>query len=416
MVATTRVVSAREDPITSLGADDFVWFHQHRGFAAVGAAAFVSPAMVSRVLAQVEVDDRVREPGTGAIACGALPFADPASGRLVIPQHVLGVTRGGAAWETRIVLAPGAEREPSGDGLQLDRSEGSGRARPAPADGASSDPVDGVWAENVNAALAHITAGDVSKVVLSREVFYPARTGIDRRDIVAHLVASHPNCYVYAAPPRLVGASPELLLERNETHVLSRPLAGTVCADKGGFDKARLDSFLSSRKEMYEHQVVVDAVVDTLSRHCIHLQFADKPSVERFKHVAHLATTVTGSLDKGGPSALELALLLHPTPAVCGSPMRAARSIIARLEDFDRGLFAGPVGWVNRDGEGEWAIALRGAEVEGATARLWAGAGIVAGSEPKTEWAEIEGKLATMRDALRRSEAHRSFGVTEEQA
>jgi isochorismate synthase EntC len=96
--------------------------------------------------------------------------------------------------------------------------------------------------------------------------------------------------------------------------------------------------------------------------------------------------------------------------------MRAARSIIARLEDFDRGLFAGPVGWVNRDGEGEWAIALRGAEVEGATARLWAGAGIVAGSEPKTEWAEIEGKLATMRDALRRSEAHRSFGVTEEQA
>jgi isochorismate synthase EntC len=145
---------------------------------------------------------------------------------------------------------------------------------------------------------------------------------------------------------------------------------------------------------------VVDAIADALAPVCRELEIGEVPDVAVFGHVAHLATRFRGHLVDPAPTALELARLLHPTPAVGGTPTARAVELVRELEGFDRGRYAGPVGWVDADGDGEWAIALRGAELDGPRARLVAGAGIVAGSDPDAEWAETQAKLEPMLRAL----------------
>ena len=155
-----------------------------------------------------------------------------------------------------------------------------------------------------------------------------------------------------------------------------------------------------SVKEAEEHRLLVEAVVAALAPVCAEPPIAGEPDVVRFPTVSHLATRVSGVLRRPAPSALALAGLLHPTPAVGGLPRSEALATIADLEGFDRGLYAGPVGWVDANGDGEWAVALRGAQLDGPRARLVAGAGIVAGSDPEAEWAETEAKLRPMLAAV----------------
>ena len=208
-------------------------------------------------------------------------------------------------------------------------------------------------------------------------------------------MTSQPGSFVYASDG-FVGASPELLVRRRGEIVESRPVAGTTVADS---DEALL-ALAASVKDTREHRYVVDAIVDTLGAHCSELSVAATPEVAVFGPVAHLATPIHGRLHISQPNALDLARLLHPTPAVGGTPRAAALDAIRALEGFDRGRYAGPVGWVDARGDGEWAIALRGAELDGARARLVAGAGIVAGSDPDAEWAETQAKLEPMLRAL----------------
>jgi len=183
-------------------------------------------------------------------------------------------------------------------------------------------------------------------------------------------------------------------------------MAGTVARGVSRDDDDRLGAAMqASAKERAEHRLVVSEVRRSLSAVCDDV-VADDPRVVRLPTVAHLATTVRGSLrvrTVGGASAsaLDLAAMLHPTPAVAGVPRRAALAAIAELEHFERGLYAGPIGWVDARGDGDWAVALRGASLDGARARLVAGAGIVAGSDPAGEWAETESKLEAMRSVLR---------------
>jgi len=209
------------------------------------------------------------------------------------------------------------------------------------------------------------------------------------------LVASQPGSFVYASQG-FVGASPELLVRRVGTVVESRPVAGTTVADSD----AALLALAASVKDTREHRFVVDGIVDVLAPRCDELHADAVPDVAVFGPVAHLATPIRGRLAAPAPTALELAQLLHPTPAVGGTPRRAALDAIRALGGFDRGRYAGPVGWVDARGDGEWAIALRGAELDGARARLVAGAGIVAGSDPDAEWAETQAKLEPMLRAL----------------
>ncbi len=213
--------------------------------------------------------------------------------------------------------------------------------------------------------------------MLAREVLVEADTAFDPHDIVRGLVASQPGSFVYASAG-FVGASPELLVRRDGDVVESRPVAGTTVADS---DDA-LRALAVSVKDTREHRFVVDGIVDVLAPRCGELHADAVPEVAVFGPVAHLATPIRGRLLTPAPSALDLARLLHPTPAVGGTPRPEALDAIRELEGFDRGRYAGPVGWVDARGDGEWAIALRGAELDGARARLVAGAGIVAGSDP----------------------------------
>ena len=248
----------------------------------------------------------------------------------------------------------------------------------------------------VEAALAAIDSGQLEKVVLAREVMVDADTPFDVRDIVRRLVSQQPGCFVYASDG-LVGASPELLVRRIDDEVESLPVAGTAVADG---DEASLRALAASVKDHREHRFVVDAIVETLEEYCDELDAGSVPEVAVFGHVAHLATRVSGRLRAPAPSALDIARRLHPSPAVGGTPRQAAVEAIRALEGFDRGRYAGPIGWVDARGNGEWAIALRGAQLDGSRARLVAGAGIVTGSEPDAEWAETQAKLEPMLRAL----------------
>jgi menaquinone-specific isochorismate synthase len=377
--AVTREVDVADDALRGFDRHGFAWIHHGIRLVTSGVAARLAPGDTGAALAAVDRHDPVGLPGTGPIAVGALPFDPEASGELVVPARIHGV-RDGRAWVTEI---------------------GSGESAPAAAVApptrfqvaAPRTPDD--WRAAVERALAAIDAGDLEKVVLAREVLIEADTAFDAQEIVRGLVASQPGSFVYASEG-FVGASPELLVRRSSDVVESRPVAGTAVADS---DEALL-ALAASVKDTREHRFVVDGIIDVLGPRCAELHADAVPDVAVFGPVAHLATPIRGRLASPAPSALELARLLHPTPAVGGTPRPVALAAIRALEGFDRGRYAGPVGWVDAHGDGEWAIALRGAELDGARARLVAGAGIVAGSDPAAEWAETQAKLEPMLRAL----------------
>src|SRR6266540_2607386 len=343
------------------------------------------------LLAGAEVDDPAGA-GLGPVAVGALPFSPGAPGELHVPALLLRRDPAGATWVTATAPAPAAPpRAAERDGARrwpparrLDRPDGHLDA----------------WRGSVALALEAIAGGRLDKVVLAREALVEAEWPFPRAALLRRLRArAGLEAFVYASGG-LVGASPELLVSRRGRVAISRPMAGTVPRGATAAAEARgLARLTGSAKEAVEHRLVVDAVAEGLAKVADRVEVAH-PEVVRLPTVAHLATEVTADLTEPLPSALELAGLLHPTPAVGGSPRDAAVAAIAALEPFDRGRYAGPVGWVDAAGDGEWAVALRCAALDGRRARLLAGAGIVPGSDPDAEWAETEHKLAAMLEVL----------------
>jgi menaquinone-specific isochorismate synthase len=382
LVARTREVEPRGELLDSLSPDGFAWLADGSGFVTSGIAARVRVGDVDRVLAGIENDDPVSRPGSGAIAVSSLPFRGAAQGELVIPSTVNGLDADGRAWRTDIgstaPFAPSAVPAPTRFSVEgrVSRTE---------------------WASQVHTILAAIAAGALAKAVLAREVVVHADAPFDAHVVVDRLRATQGGCVVFAAGGN-VGATPELLVRRRGTAVVSRPMAGTIprgATDAG--DSAAVAALAASVKDGLEHRLVVDAVVDGLRGTGVDITSVRGPDVARLATVSHLATTIAGTVDpRSARSALELALQLHPTPAVAGAPCDAALAMLEDLEPFDRGRYAGPVGWVDARGDGEWAVALRCAELDGTTARLVAGAGIVAGSDPDAEWAETQAKLEPM--------------------
>jgi menaquinone-specific isochorismate synthase len=382
LVATTKVVHPTRPLLDELGSDGFAWLRDGAGFVTSGAVVRVDPAEVAAVLASIGHDDEVRLPGTGPIAVGALPFHPGHTGELVIPARVVGRAADGTAWVTVLHAPGGADVVP----MDPEPTERPGRFL------VSSVQSRTRWRTEVLAALHAIEAGDLEKVVLAREVLVETDVPFARHDVISRLVASQPDCFVYAAGT-MVGASPELLVSRRGNVVTSLPMAGTVA--RAGNDAARIAALARSNKDRREHQLVVDAVIHALQTRCDDVR-ADDMSLARLTDVAHLATRIEARVREPGPSALDLARLLSPTPAIAGAPRDVALEFLAALEPFDRGCYGGPVGWVDSHGDGEWAVALRGAELHRRKARLLAGAGIVAGSDPDAEWAETEAKLTPM--------------------
>ena len=429
LVSRTRLLAAGEvdDLLDFIGDEGFAWIRSGAGFVTAGVAArlpvgsgpgrFAEAAgVVAEALQSITVEDPSSDgencvPGAGPIAVGALPFDDRTPGSLVVPALIVARRADGSGWLTTIGPSEAVNghqvRRPGDDAGGATNVLNGGHATSGPS---ARGPGAGValheapgraeWTDSVRRVLATIDAGEVRKVVLARQLVVEAAGRLDRRVILDRLRRSHPSCFTYAAGD-FVGASPELLIRRRGNDVVSCPMAGTVRrGDTSEEDEALVAGLRRSVKEAEEHRLLVDAVVAALSPVCTGPPTAGEPDVIRFPTVSHLATRVSGVLREPAPSALALAGRLHPTPAVGGLPRSEALAAIADLEGFDRGLYAGPVGWVDAKGDGEWAVALRGAQLDGARARLVAGAGIVAGSDPDAEWAETEAKLRPMLAAV----------------
>ncbi len=263
----------------------------------------------------------------------------------------------------------------------------------------------------VSAALQRIAAGELSKVVLARSLDLHWSEPLDLEALLTRLVNVNPHGYTFAveladptgsAPRRLlVGSSPELLVARQGMQVHANPLAGSAPRSPDPRqDRQRAEALLRSAKDLHEHALVIDAVAEALRPYCRDLKVPAAPSLVKTPRLWHLSTEVSGTLDDPNHTAYDLARALHPTPAVCGHPAVAARALIGELEPFDRDLFTGMVGWCDSRGDGEWAVTIRCAEVAGDRLRLFAGAGIVAGSDPEQELAETTTKLQTLLDVL----------------
>jgi menaquinone-specific isochorismate synthase len=258
------------------------------------------------------------------------------------------------------------------------------------------------WHDAVSAAVERLVAGDLGKVVLARDVQARTEEPVDPRWLLGRLAELYPSTWTFSVDG-LVGATPELLVRLSRGLVTSRVLAGTI--QRTGDDEHDLTNAASlarSSKDLDEHEFAVRSVAEGLAPWCGSMNVPESPFVLHLPNVMHLATDVTGVLAEP-TTCLGLVGALHPTAAVCGTPTQAARALIAELEGMDRGRYSGPVGWIDSSGDGEWGLALRCAQVDPTDPgllRLYAGCGIVAGSEPQAELAESVAKLLPMREAL----------------
>jgi menaquinone-specific isochorismate synthase len=346
------------------------------------------------LVAGADVTDEVQLPGTGLVAFGSFAF-DPAAGTsvLVVPQVVVG-HRDGTWWRTTIGLPPAAAR----DTLPV-RSAARPPGAVVFADGALTGAQ---WMATVEQAVTRIASGEVDKVVLARDLEAHADGPVDLRWPLLQLARDYPGCWAFSVDG-LLGATPEMLVRLTDGVATSRVLAGTLRRTGDANEDSRRGAALGrSIKDVEEHGYGVRSVVDALALHCAEVEVPAAPFVLELRNVMHLATDVRGVVADGATS-LGLVASLHPSAAVCGSPTDVALELIRELEALDRGRYAGPVGWMDASGDGEWGIALRCAQVDpvdGSRLRLFAGCGIVAGSQPLHELAESNAKLVPMRDAL----------------
>lgn len=255
------------------------------------------------------------------------------------------------------------------------------------------------WAKSVNFVLDAIARDEVKKVVLARQMIVERDAPFSVQATLRELTRVHQTSYRYAFDG-FVGASPELLIARSSRSVASRPLAGTISRVNGPKDATNKQRLLSSAKDNEEHQILVAAIREALAPYCESLAVPENPELLSFPFVHHLATPIAGIL-RDDTDVLELLGSLHPTPAVAGAPRSQALRLIETVEPDHRYDYAGAIGWVDANGDGEFAIAIRGARIDGNKAEIWAGAGIVAGSDPELEFAETEAKAMSMLTALR---------------
>jgi menaquinone-specific isochorismate synthase len=251
-------------------------------------------------------------------------------------------------------------------------------------------------------AIKEISDTPLEKVVLARDLKATGEKEIDPREILRRLSAEYPSTWTYCVDG-LVGATPELLLRLSRGMVTSRVLAGTI--SKTGNDEKDLAlaaSLARSSKDLEEHEYAVRSVADALEPFCASTNVPESPFVLHLANVMHLATDVTGALieSKREVDAFSILEKLHPSAAVCGTPTEIAAEAIKRIEGMNRGRYAGPVGWIDSRGDGELGLALRCGQITGNEIRIFAGCGIVAGSNPEKELLESSAKMAPMQSAL----------------
>jgi len=371
------------------GSDGLVGWGEVTRFTATGADRFAeADAWWRSFCGRLDVRDEVGVAGSGPVAFASFTFADSSSGSvLVVPRVVVG-RRDGRSWITEFSAGAGPSAVRS---VSPVRATGTLRY-------ADGDLPVGRYRGVVAEAVHRMRAGELDKAALAHDLLAIGEAPLDGRFLLARLARRYPTCWSFAVDG-LVGATPELLVRRVAGTVQSRVLAGTAWPGAG--DDHLAAQLLGSVKDRREHALAVDSLADALRPLCAELKVPPVPDVIALHNVSHLASDVSGTLPVDDPATLlRLAEAVHPTAAVGGTPRAAAVALIAELEGMDRGRYAGPVGWVDADGDGELGIALRCAQLDGPVARLFAGCGVVADSDPDTEVREAAAKLVAVRDAL----------------
>ncbi|HUS15086.1 MAG TPA: isochorismate synthase, partial [Chloroflexia bacterium] len=414
------------------GALVFVGVGVARAFTAAGPQRFAEVARAwSTLLATLpgDSDAGAALPSAGPTLLGGFSFepqgpatADWAgfpAGRMVLPRFLLTVTNGQAVLTTAVVVEP--DSDPVAEAVQVERdyarvlailaslpASGMSPHRSLYGRGPSSLRVTDVraaadWQAAVAGVARDIRAGSLEKVVLAREVQVEAGQVMDPATTLRHLRRAYPDCYGFAIAQGgscFVSATPERLVSLADGKVQTTCLAGSSRRGQDAADDfKRGAALLASAKDREEHAVVARVLIDALAAVCGDVQAPAMPGLLRLRNVQHLYTPIRGHL-RNGTSLLELVARLHPTPAVGGFPREAALARIRACEGLDRGWYAGPVGWLDSHGAGEFAVALRSALLHGNTARAFAGCGIMADSDPAAEYAETEIKLRAVLAAL----------------
>ncbi|WP_219470057.1 isochorismate synthase [Nonomuraea rhizosphaerae] len=403
-LGTTRPLPVRTTPIGDPGnllaslpqTAPYAWIRHGEGLVGWGEAARVSvPAGPGRfawarrwlnaLFGDAHIDDAVDVPGTGPVAFGTFTFDENSPGSvLVVPQAVL-AKRDGRAWLTTIGDARLEPVTPVRDPGRISYGDGSLSALE--------------WEGVVAQAAKRIREGELEKVVLARDLLATAERPIDVRLLLGRLAHRYPECYTFSVAG-LVGATPELLIRRTGQEIESLVLAGTTPRGAGPADDfARGQALFASAKDRQEHECAIASVRQALGPLCSSLRTPDEPELLVLPNVQHLASHVTGRLADGA-SVLDVVAAMHPTAAVGGTPTGTAIKVIRELEGMDRAGYAGPVGWIDAHGDGEWGIALRSGIVRGRRARLFAGGGIMGDSDPGSELAEAQAKFRVMQYAL----------------
>lgn len=382
MVTTSTAPATPVETTARYQRGDFLFATARRALLAKGSVGTVTDTDPRRLARSVA--EELNRSGV-PLAVGALPFdTGPDSttpGHLVLPRTVHR-----AQAEAATPASPPAEDLPAPAATREVPSEAGHKA-------------------NVLATVAALRERDLRKAVLARALDLDFETPIQVERIVRNLAAGNPRHFTYAAElpsgRTLVGATPELLLSRAGDSVFTTPHAGSMprSADPEA-DRANGEALLASSKDQEEHAVVVEYVVEALRPFCRKLDVPTAPELVSTPAIWHLRTAITGELVDRDVTALDLAAALHPTPAICGTPTAAARDLVQELEPFDRGYYAGTVGWVDASGDGEWAVAVRCAEITSSTMRLYAGGGIVPASDAQAEFDETVAKLRTLLGAM----------------
>ena len=336
------------------------------------------------------ITNSVHGNGTGPVLFASFSFSSDEESVLIIPQVIVG-KKGDKSWITWIGSSPQPDLNVSAPDLIHNSITWD-----------SDEHADDAWKSRVSTAVDRIQSGKLDKVVLARDFTGHSDKDIEPRTILKKLAAEYPSTWNFSVAG-LVGATPELLLRLSRKMVTSRVLAGTI--SKTGNDERDLAlaaSLARSSKDLEEHLYAVKSVADALEPFCTSTNVPDAPYVLHLANVMHLATDVTGAIAEklAHVDAFTILEQLHPSAAVCGTPREQAGQLITEIESMSRGRYAGPVGWIDAAGDGELGIALRCGQIDGDSIRIFAGCGIVAGSDPDKELAESVAKLVPMRSAL----------------
>ena len=406
---TTTAFGARRTPLLTLLPPEgaLAWVRRGEGLVGWGEADRLEvsgPGALTEAAgwwaercARTEVRDPLGVPGSGPVVFASIAFDPTASTSVfVVPEVVVG-RRNGQTW----VTVTGDTDEDRAVVETSPQEAATSIGRLAYADGAL-DPV--TWCGAVATAVRRIDAGELDKVVLARDLLVTADRPLDPRRLLLRLAERFPDTWTFAVEG-LLGATPELLLRRTGRQLDARVLAGTAPRGAGADDVRLAEGLEASVKDHAEHAYAVASLADALRPFVEDLHVPDRPDVLTLPNVRHLASDVHGRQRDGDATGLlELVAAVHPTAAVCGSPTPEAARLIGELEGMDRGRYAGPVGWLDARGDGEFGLALRCAQLTGADggrqARLFAGCGIVTGSDPIAELAETQAKLAAFQAAL----------------